>query len=133
MAPNRQAYGGSHVRFMVMTRADAGSEAGEMPSPEVMEKMGAVMEEATRSGVLQGGEGLFPSGQGVRLKLAGGKLTRTDGPFPDTITNYAILNVASLDEAVAWSTRWAEVFGELECEIRQIVEMEDLPPEYRNP
>lgn len=121
------------MRFMVMTRTDAASEAGAMPTPEQMVKMGVVMADATRAGVLQGGEGLFPSGQGVRLKLAGGKLTRTDGPFADTISNYAILNVTSLEEAVAWSTRWAEVFGELEYEIRQIVEMEDLPPEYRNP
>jgi hypothetical protein len=115
------------MRFMLMTRADAGSEAGEFPSPEVMEKMGALMEEITSAGVLLSAEGLLPSSEGARMKLSGGKVTVTDGPFPDTIANFAIVQVASKEEAIEWATRWAHVFGELECEIRPISDGPDMP------
>jgi hypothetical protein len=76
------------MRFMLMTKADKHSEAGEFPSPEVMVKMGALMEEITSAGVLLSAEGLLPSSEGARMKLSGGKVTVTDGPFPDTIANF---------------------------------------------
>jgi hypothetical protein len=115
------------MRFMLMTRADAGSEAGEFPSPEVMAQMGAFMEEITSAGVLLSGEGLLPSSQGARLKISNGKVTVTDGPFTDTIANFAIVNVASKAEAIEWATRWGKLFGELECEIRPISDGPEMP------
>lgn len=115
------------MRFMVMTRADAGSEAGEFPSPEVMAEMGKLVEELTSAGVLLSGEGLLPSSQGARLKLSGGKVTVTDGPFSDTIANFAIVNVSSKEEAIGLARRWAELFGELECEIRPISDGPEMP------
>lgn len=115
------------MRFMLMTRADKGSEAGEFPSPEVMEEMGKMMEELTSTGVLLSGEGLLPSSQGSRLKISNGKVTVTDGPFPDTIANFAIVNVASKEEAIELATRWGKLFGELECEIRPIMDGPEMP------
>ena len=118
------------MRFMLMTRADEHSEAGAFPSPEIMANMGTFMEEITRAGVLLSAEGLQPSSKGTRLKLTNGKLTVTDGPFAETkemISSYAIVEVASREEAIEWAARWARLFGELECEIRSIFEASDLP------
>jgi len=117
------------MRFMLMSRADQHSEAGEFPTSEVMAEMGAFMEEITKAGVLISAEGLLPSAGGSRITLSGGKLTVTDGPFPDTIANFAIVNVASKAEAIEWASRWARLFGELECEVRLISEMTDIPSE----
>jgi len=116
------------MRFMLMSRADAHSEAGAFPSPEVMAEMGKFMQEITQAGVLLSAEGLQPSSQGARLKLSNGKLTVTDGPFTETkelISSYAIVEVASKAEAIEWASRWARLFGEMECEVRPLF---DAPP-----
>lgn len=121
------------MRFMLMTRADQHSEAGAFPSPEVMAEMGTFMEEITKAGVLLSAEGLQPSSKGARLKLSKGKLTVTDGPFAETkemISSYAIVEVASKEEAIEWAARWAKLFGELECEIRPIFDAADVPASF---
>lgn len=121
------------MRFMLMTRADEHSEAGAFPSPEVMAAMGTFMEEITQAGVLLSAEGLQPSSKGARLKLSKGKLTVTDGPFAETkemISSFAIVEVASKEEAIEWAARWAKLFGELECEIRPIFDAADMPDSF---
>jgi hypothetical protein len=119
------------MRFIGMLRADKSSEAGTPPTPELMAKMGAFVQEAMQAGVLAGGDGLHPSSRGVRVKLSGGKFTVTDGPFTESkelVASYAIMNVASKDEVVHWTKRFLEVLGQGECEIRQIFEAEDFGP-----
>ncbi|MCC7372810.1 MAG: hypothetical protein IT306_30640 [Chloroflexi bacterium] len=117
------------MKFMVMSRADKHSEAGEFPGPEVTARMMTFMQEVAEAGILVTAEGLTPSALGARVKLSNGKVTVTDGPFTETkelIASFAILNVASKEEAIRWTTKWAQVFGEMECEIRPI--FEDAPP-----
>jgi hypothetical protein len=124
----QETAGGLTMRFMLMTRADEHSEAGAFPIPEVMAEMGAFMEEITAAGVLVSAEGLQPSAAGSRLRLSQGALTVTDGPFAETkemISSFAIVNVASKAEAIEWASRWAKLFGEMECEIRPLF---DAPP-----
>jgi hypothetical protein len=117
------------MRVMGLTRADEHSEAGTPPSPELMAKMGAFIAEATQAGVLVGGDGLKPTSQGVRVKLADGKMTVTDGPFTETkelIASYAVLEVKSMAEAVHWTKRFLEVLGKGECELRPIYGPDDF-------
>jgi hypothetical protein len=117
------------MRYMVMHRSNEQNEAGIPPSPELIEKMGKLMEETARLGVLLAGEGVGPSSQGARLSFVGGKRTVIDGPFAEAkelIAGFAILEVASKEEAIEWATRFAEVIGDVEIEIRKVVEEEDL-------
>jgi hypothetical protein len=124
------------MRFLGLLRADASSEAGEMPPPEMFEKMGALMEQITKAGVLLATDGLKPSSFGKRVKLSGGKVTVTDGPFTESkelVASYAVYQTATLDEAVYWTTRFLEVLGEGECEIRPIFEASDFPSDAFTP
>jgi len=85
--------------------------------------MGAFVEEVTRAGVLLATEGLLPTATGKRVRLDDGKVTVMDGPFTESkelVASYAIFQVESMDEAVHWSTRFLEVLGEGECELRPI-------------
>lgn len=119
------------MKFMVMSRADRHSEAGEFPGPEVMARMMTFMQEVAQAGVMVTAEGLQPSAVGARVKLSNGTVTVTDGPFAETkelISGFAILDVPSREEAIRWTTKWAQVFGELECEIRPIFEGPPPPP-----
>ena len=117
------------MRIMGLLKADKHSEAGAPPSQEMMERMGKFIEDVTKAGVLVTTAGLLPSAQGARVQLAGGKVTVTDGPFAETkelIASYALLEVKSMAEAIHWTTRFLQVLGEGECEIRPLYEEGDF-------
>jgi hypothetical protein len=117
------------MRFLGLLKADEHSEAGGPPSKELMERMGQFMEEVTKAGVLLDTAGLQPSAKGARVRLAGGKVTVIDGPFAETkelVASYALLQAKSLAEAIHWTTRFLQVLGEGECEIRPLFEPGDF-------
>src|SRR5262245_38614651 len=110
-------------------RADESSEAGAPPSMELMERMGAFIEEVNKAGVLVSSDGLKPSAKGKRIKLEGGKVTVTDGPFTESkelVASYALFEVKSMDEAIEWTTRFLEVLGRGQCELRPLIEASDF-------
>jgi len=119
------------MRFMVIVKASKESEAGQMPSRELLEAMGQYNEELVKSGVMLAGDGLAPSVKGARVKFEGKNRTVTDGPFAETkelVAGYWIWKVASKQEAVDWLKR-APFDGGVEVELRQIFEMEDFAPQ----
>jgi len=128
------------MRFMVIVKANPDSEAGVMPSTDILAAMGKYNEELVKAGVMLAGEGLHPSSKGVRIKFEGKKRTVTDGPFAETkelIAGFWIIQVKSKEEAIEWVKRCPNPFptGESVIEIRQIFEAEDfgaeLTPELR--
>ncbi len=125
------------MRFMIMIKADKDSEAGVLPSRELMEAMGEFNEQMAEAGVLLAADGLHPSSKGARVHFSGGKRTVTDGPFPETkelIAGFWIIKVDSLQEAIDWTLRVPDPTGaEAEIEIRQIGEISDFPPEVLPP
>ncbi len=119
------------MRFLGLLKADKSSEAGEPPSPELMERCGKFMEEITKAGVLVATAGLKPSSYGARVRVADGKVTVTDGPFAETkelVASYALFEVKSKEEAIEWTTCFLKVLGEGECEIRPLFEPGDFGP-----
>ena len=123
------------MRFIVMVRANKESEAGVMPSEQMLAEMGRYNEELVRAGVLLGAEGLHPSSKGARVKFSGTKRRVVDGPFTETkelIAGFWIFQVKSLDEAIEWVKRCPNPFpeGESEIEIRQVFEPEDFGAEF---
>jgi hypothetical protein len=115
------------MRFMVLVKATQDSEAGVMPSEEILTEMGKFNEELAKAGVLLAGEGLQPSSKGARVKFSGDQRTVTDGPFAETkelIAGFWLWQVKSLDEAIEWLKR--APFKEGEVEIRQVFEAEDF-------
>lgn len=122
------------MRFMVMIKADERTEAGELPSEEVIAAMGRYNEELADAGVLLAGEGLGPSSLGARVKFSDGATTVVDGPFTEAkelIAGFWILQTASREEAVEWVRRCPHPGeGEMEIEIRQIFEADDLGEEF---
>src|SRR5207249_10046006 len=93
------------MRFLGLLRADAQTESGAMPSPELIQRMGQFMEEVAKAGVLEDTDGLKPSSEGKRVRYSNGKATVIDGPFTESkelVASYAIFNVKSMDEAVHW-------------------------------
>jgi len=127
------------MRFMVIVKANKNSEAGEMPSRELLQQMGKFNEELIKAGVMLAGEGLQASSKGVRVKFAGNKRTLEQGPFPETnqlVAGFWIWKVKSQEEAIEWAKRCPNPTGEEGVlELRQIMEMEDfgdtLTPELR--
>jgi hypothetical protein len=122
---------------MVLVKADKNSEAGVMPSTDLLAEMGKYNEELVKAGVMLAGEGLHPSSKGARVKFSGKKRTVIDGPFAETkelVAGFWIWQVKSKDEAIEWLKR-APFGGGTEVEIRQIFETEDfgaeLTPELR--
>ena len=117
------------MRYMVLVKATAESETGEMPAtPEVFEEMNRYNEELVKAGVLVAGEGLHPSSQGVRVRFDGRQRTVTDGPFAETkelVAGFWIWQCASLDEAIEWVRRAPMRDGE-ELEVRRVYEAEDF-------
>ena len=104
------------------------AETNEPPSAELMARMGKLIEESVKSGVLVATEGCLPSALGARVRLSGGKVTVTDGPFTETkelIGGFAILQVNSREQAIAEAQKFLAVAGDGECEIRQIFEGSD--------
>ena len=127
------------MRFMVMIKANEQSEAGAMPSQELLAAMGRYNEELVKAGVMVAGEGLQPSSKGVRVRFDGADRRVIDGPFAETkelIAGFWIFQVKSLEEAIEWVKRCPNPMeGESEIEIRQIFESDDfgeeLTPELR--
>jgi hypothetical protein len=120
------------MRVMVVVKADKHSEAGEMPSKDILEKMGKFNDELVKAGVMLAGEGLHPSSKGVRVKFDGSKRTVRDGPFAETkelIAGFWLWQVKSKDEAIEWIKR-APFDGGTEIEIRPVFEAEDFGAEY---
>jgi hypothetical protein len=122
------------MRFMVMIKADKNSEAGVMPSEQLLAEMGKYNEELVKAGVMLAGEGLQPSSKGARVKFSGSKRTVFDGPFAEAkelIAGFWILQVKSKQEAIDWVKRCPNpIEGESEIEIRQIFESEDFGAEF---
>ena len=127
------------MRFMMIVKASKESEAGVMPSEELLTAMGRYNEELVEAGVLLAGEGLHPSSKGARVRFSGDKRTAVDGPFAETaqlIAGFWPIQVRSLQEAIDWARRCPNPMpGESEIEIRQVFEAEDfgdaLTPELR--
>ncbi len=125
------------MRFMVIVKASKDSEAGIMPSTELLTVMGKFNEEMVKAGVMLAGEGLHPSSKGARIKYSGKDRTVTDGPFAgsgDLVAGFWLIQVKSRDEAIEWMKR-APFDGGSEIEIRQVFSPDDfgdaLTPELR--
>jgi hypothetical protein len=122
------------MRFMVIVKATSDSEAGVMPSEELLTEMGKFNEELANAGVMLAGEGLHPSSKGARVKFSGAKRTVIDGPFAETkelIAGYWLWRVNSKEEAIEWAKRVPNPTGdEGEIEIRQVFEAEDFGDEF---
>ena len=123
------------MKFMVMIKATAASEAGAMPSEKLLTEMGNFNEELVKAGVMLAGEGLHPSAKGARVRFNGSQRTVVDGPFAETkelIAGFWIIDVSSKEEAIEWMKRCPNPFdeGESEIEIRQIFTMDDFGAEF---
>ncbi len=124
------------MRCMVMVKATAASEAGEMPSETLLADMGRFNEELVKAGIMLAGEGLHPSSKGARVKFSGGKRTVVDGPFAETkelVAGYWMWQVSSMEEAIEWVKRCPNPFEgdiESEIEIRPVFEAEDFGDEF---
>jgi hypothetical protein len=118
------------MRFMILLKADKTTEAGVLPSQDLLAAMGKYNEELAKAGVLLAGEGLQPSSKGARVKFQGAKRTVIDGPFSETkelIAGFWLLQVKSKEEAIDWVKRCPNPLeGEAEIEIRQVFEAEDF-------
>ena len=125
------------MRVLVLVKANAESEAGEMPSEQILAEMGKYNEQLVKAGVMLAGEGLHPSSKGKRVRFSGTQRTVLDGPFAETkelVAGFWIWQVKSIEEAVEWLKR-APFDGGSEVELRPIFEAEDfgkeLTPELR--
>ncbi|MDB5838280.1 MAG: uncharacterized protein JWQ23_232 [Herminiimonas sp.] len=128
------------MRFMILLKADKDTEAGKMPSEQLLADMGKFNEELIKAGIMLSGDGLQPSSKGARVKFAGGKVNVTEGPFSETgelLAGFWIWKCASKEEAIEWVKKvpMPMASGEAEIEIRQLFEMEDfgeeMTPELR--
>jgi hypothetical protein len=123
------------MRFMVIVKATKDSEAGVLPSRELLAEMGKFNEELAKAGVMLAGEGLQASSKGARVRFSGKKRTVIDGPFSETkelIAGFWLWQVRSKEEAIEWVKRAPNPFPgtESEIEIRQVFEAEDFGPEF---
>src|SRR5918998_1463166 len=118
------------MRFMVIVKADKDSEAGVLPSKELLAEMGKFNEELAKAGVMLAGEGLQASSKGARVRFSGDKRTVIDGPFSETkelIAGFWLWEVRSMDEAIEWVKRCPNPTGaESVVEIRQVFEDDDF-------
>jgi hypothetical protein len=120
------------MRVMVIVKASKQSEAGEMPSEQLLRDMGNFNEQLVKAGIMQAGDGLHPTSKGKRVRFSGSSRTVIDGPFAETkelIAGYWVWKVRSMDEAVDWLKR-APFDGGEEVEIRPIFEAEDFGKEF---
>jgi len=125
------------MRFMVIVKADKNTEAGVMPSTELLTAMGQFNEQMVKAGVMLAGEGLHPTSKGARIKYSGKQPSVSRGPFAvttDLVAGFWLIQVASLEEAIEWMKR-APFDGGAEIELRQVFNAEDfgeaLTPELR--
>lgn len=118
------------MRFMLLVKASQDSEAGVMPSEQLLTDMGKYNEELVKAGVLLAGEGLHPSSKGARVKFSGSQRSVVDGPFAETkelVAGFWLIQVKSKEEAIEWVKRCPNpMAGESEIEIRQVFEAEDF-------
>jgi hypothetical protein len=122
------------MRFMMLVKASQDSEAGVLPSRELVAKMGKYNEELVKAGVLLTADGLQASSKGARIKFSKGQRTVTDGPFTEAkelIAGFWLIQVGSKEEAIEWASRIPLEDGEVE--IRQVFEASDFPPEVLAP
>ena len=123
------------MRFMMLVKASKESEAGALPSKELLAAMGQFNEELAKAGVLIAGEGLRPSSKGTRVTFSGSKRTFTDGPFAETkelLAGFWMIDVKSKADALAWAARVPFTGGEV-IEVRQVFEADDFPAEVFPP
>ena len=122
------------MRFMVMVKANEDSEAGVMPSEQLLTEMGKYNEQLVKAGIMLAGDGLHPSSKGVRVKFSGNKRTVIDGPFAETkelVAGFWLWQVKSMEEAIEWLKRCPNPFeGTSEIEIRPILEANDFGAEF---
>ena len=123
------------MRFMAIVKANQDSEAGVLPSQELLAEMGKYNEELAKAGVLLAGEGLHPSSKGARVRFSGSKRTVIDGPFSETkelVAGFWLIQAKSLEEATEWIKRAPNPMPgtESEIEIRQVFEAEDFGEEF---
>ena len=118
------------MRFMMFVRANKNTEAGALPSRELLAAMGRFNDEMTKAGVMLAGEGIQPSAKGARVTFGRGTRSVTHGPFPanELVAGFWMIRVASTDEAIEWAKRVPFADGEV-VEIRQVFEASDFPPE----
>ena len=123
------------MRFIILRKADTQTEAGAMPSEQLVADMMRYNEELVNSGAMLAGEGLHPTSRGARIKFSGGKPSVSHGPFDgakDLVAGFTIIEAKSLEEAIAWARKWPPIDGdgEVELEIRQVFEAEDFGEEF---
>ncbi len=119
------------MRFMIIRKADAETEAGVMPSEELISAMARYNEEMVKAGVMLSGDGLQRSAKGARVSFSNGKPTVIDGPFTEAkelVAGVSIIQVASKEEAIEWVKRWPQIDGggNVQIEIRELWELEDF-------
>lgn len=124
------------MRFMILRKADARTEAGVLPTEDDFAVMGKYVEELNAAGVLLDAEGLQSSSKGAKVRFSGGRTTVIDGPFAEAkelIAGYITIQVKSLEEAIEWARRWPPSDandGELELEVRRIYEATDFDESF---
>jgi hypothetical protein len=122
------------MRFMIIVKATADSEAGVMPSAELLAAMGTYNEELVKAGIMKAGEGLHPSRKGARVRFSGARRTVVDGPFAETkelIAGFWLWECQSMQEAIEWVKRCPNPMpGDSEIEIRPVFESEDFGAEF---
>jgi hypothetical protein len=122
------------MRFMILVKATADSEAGVMPTEQLLAEMGAYNEELVKAGIMQAGEGLHPSSKGARVRFSGKNRTVIDGPFAETkelVAGFWMWKCASLQEAIEWVKKCPNpMLTDSEIEIRQVFEAEDFGAEF---
>ncbi len=122
------------MRFMMIVKASERSEAGEMPSEQLISEMNQYNEQLSKAGILLDMDGLQPSSKGARVKFSGGKVTVVDGPFAEAkelIAGFWLIDVKSKEEAVEWARRAPNPQGpgyDGEIEVRQVFELDDFEP-----
>ncbi|AWW38072.1 MULTISPECIES: YciI family protein [Streptomyces] len=115
-------------RYLSLVQIEEGTAPTGDAGPEMMQRMGELLEEITKAGVMLDTAGLLPSAQGTRVRWEGGRITVTDGPFTETkevVGGYSITQCKDMAEAVEWATRFLKVHGEewtVTCEVREIEE-----------
>ena len=119
------------MRFMIIRKADAETEAGVMPSTELIEQMTSYNEQLAKAGVLVGGDGLAPSRRGARISFSNGKPSIVDGPFAESkelIAGFTLIEVGSYEEALDWVKQWPPLdgHGNAQLELRQLASAEDF-------
>ena len=122
------------MRFMIIRKADEQTEAGVLPNAEQLASMNEYVDGLLKAGVMLAGDGLMASSRGARVKFSGGKPRVIDGPFAETkelIAGYMLIDVKSREEAIEWARRWPawDSGGEVELEVRKVLEAEDLGDE----